>query len=170
MNKLKINKRQERFCREYVIDHNGKQAAIRSGYKPSGATVQGARMLTNDNVKEYINQLEHEVAATIGITAEKVLKEYAKIAFADAFEHINKDTGDVKADADGALFSQISVKATANGIDKTYRLHNKIPALDVLARYTGLISSSVDLNVTPATEEAFVEAINRIAEAKNKRN
>jgi len=47
MNNGHLTAKQERFCREYVIDLNGTQAAIRSGYSSKGADVQACRMLGN---------------------------------------------------------------------------------------------------------------------------
>lgn len=52
-----LTAKQKRFCEEYVIDFNGKQAAIRTGYSPKTANEQASRLLTNVNVKKYISEL-----------------------------------------------------------------------------------------------------------------
>ena len=51
-----MNARQKRFCDEYLIDCNATQAAIRAGYSPKTAKVTGAKMLTNANLKAYIDE------------------------------------------------------------------------------------------------------------------
>lgn len=68
-----LNAQQVRFCQEYVIDLNGKQAAIRAGYSENGAEVQASRLLTNVNVKQYVDQLKKQRAERAQITADYVL-------------------------------------------------------------------------------------------------
>lgn len=48
--------KQKRFCDEYLIDCNATQAAIRAGYSPKVARVTAAKMLTNANIKAYIDE------------------------------------------------------------------------------------------------------------------
>lgn len=49
-----MNAKHERFVAEYLIDLNGKQAAIRSGYSPRCAEVQACRLLRNAQVAEAV--------------------------------------------------------------------------------------------------------------------
>lgn len=48
--------RQKRFCDEYLIDCNATQAAIRAGYSSKVARVTAAKLLTNANIKSYIDE------------------------------------------------------------------------------------------------------------------
>ena len=41
----------ERFVREYLIDRNGTQAAIRAGYSPKTAAAQASRLLKDVKVQ-----------------------------------------------------------------------------------------------------------------------
>jgi phage terminase small subunit len=75
--------RQQFFVLEYLLDLNATQAAIRAGYRPSGARVQGERLLRNPDIAQAIQAEMAERAKRCGITAERVLEEYARIAFAD---------------------------------------------------------------------------------------
>jgi len=52
-----MNPKRQRFCEEYAVDLNGAQAAIRAGYAPGSAKVTASRLLTDDNVRECIDQL-----------------------------------------------------------------------------------------------------------------
>ena len=45
-----LNARQARFVAEYLVDLNGKQAAIRAGYSPKTAETCGPRLLRNVQV------------------------------------------------------------------------------------------------------------------------
>ena len=46
-----LTAKQKRFAAEYVIDHNGAQAAIRAGYAEKQAKSHASRMLRNVAVR-----------------------------------------------------------------------------------------------------------------------
>lgn len=50
-----MNNRQLAFCREYVKDSNGKQAAIRAGYAPKNAEITASQLLRVPKVKKHID-------------------------------------------------------------------------------------------------------------------
>lgn len=78
-----ITEKQRRFVDEYLIDLNGTQAAIRAGYSEATANEQASRMLANVNIQEYLQERRKAVQERTEITQDKVLKELAKIGFAD---------------------------------------------------------------------------------------
>ena len=61
------------FCREYLIDLNATQAAIRAGYSINTAKETGYENLTKPHIAEFIQVLMDERSASTGITAEYVL-------------------------------------------------------------------------------------------------
>ncbi len=73
--------RREQFCREYVIDFNGKQAAIRAGYSELAATEQGSRLLRSVHVRSRIDELLDGVTERSKLTAESVLADIALIKY-----------------------------------------------------------------------------------------
>jgi hypothetical protein len=46
--------KQSRFVEEYIVDLNGKRAAIRAGYSARSAEVQASRMLRDAKVKKAV--------------------------------------------------------------------------------------------------------------------
>lgn len=52
----KINKKQQRFIEEYLVDANATQAAIRAGYSAKTANEQASRMLAKVNIKSAIDE------------------------------------------------------------------------------------------------------------------
>lgn len=70
-----LNDKQERFCREYVIDLNGNQAAIRAGYSEATAQEQSSRLLSNVKVESRIKELQQGIAKRLDITADMVVAE-----------------------------------------------------------------------------------------------
>ena len=65
--------KQEAFVREYIIDLNATQAAIRAGYSARTAEAQGSRLLTNVNVKVALQSAMDARAKRTEITADYVL-------------------------------------------------------------------------------------------------
>lgn len=52
-----LTAKQKRFCQEYVIDFNGAQAAIRTGYSVKTARMIASENLTKPNIKKYVSDL-----------------------------------------------------------------------------------------------------------------
>lgn len=82
---LESTKRQA-FVDEYLVDLNGKQAAIRAGYSPTSASVTAARLLADVNVKAAIDARMKERENRTEITQDMVLRRWWDIATADAAE------------------------------------------------------------------------------------
>jgi phage terminase small subunit len=83
-----INDKQERFCKEYIIDFNAKQAAIRAGYSEKTAENQASRLLSFVKIKKYIDNLKKPIEKKLEITRERIANNFLKYA------EINPD-GDV---------------------------------------------------------------------------
>ena len=71
----KLTDKQEMFCKEYLIDLNATQAAIRVGYSVKTAEAQSSRLLTNVNIQERITELKESRSNRIEMNADGVLKE-----------------------------------------------------------------------------------------------
>lgn len=78
----KLTAKQERFCREYIIDLNATQAAIRAGYSKKTANRIASENLSKLDIQKKIQELQQERAERTEITQDKVLKELAGIGFA----------------------------------------------------------------------------------------
>ena len=79
----KLTPKQKRFCLEYIVDLNGKQAAIRAKYSEKTAKEQACRLLTNVYIKAEVKKFMDKRADKLEITAERVLKELARLAYID---------------------------------------------------------------------------------------
>ena len=87
----KLTDKQKRFCDEYLIDGNATQAAIRAGYSPKTANEQGARLLANVSISEYIRARQKKTADKLSLTHERLAEEYARVAFSDVRRLYNED-------------------------------------------------------------------------------
>lgn len=81
----RLQPREQRFVQEYLVDLNGTQAYMRvePGTTEKSARTLASRMLAKVNVQEAISVERAKAAAQIGLTRERVLAEYAKLAFFD---------------------------------------------------------------------------------------
>lgn len=87
----KLTAKQEAFCREYLIDLNATQAAIRAGYSQKTARAIGARLLTNVDVQGAVQKAMQDRSEKTGITAARVLTEIGRLAFADIRKIFTED-------------------------------------------------------------------------------
>ena len=71
------------FVREYLVDLNGTQAAIRAGYSEASAHTTAHDLLRNPKVADAIDTA---LAESPGITRARIVDELAKIAFSNAGE------------------------------------------------------------------------------------
>lgn len=86
---MRLTPKQRRFVNEYCVDENATQAYIRAGYSPEGAGPSAHALLKNPKVKDAIAERMEECAVAASVTPEMVLREWAKIAFADPNELVN---------------------------------------------------------------------------------
>jgi len=75
-----LRPRQERFVEEYLLDLNAKQAAIRAGYSPKTAEVQGSRLLSNAKVQRALREAIDRRAAKVEIDQNWVVSRLALVA------------------------------------------------------------------------------------------
>ncbi len=149
--------KQKRFCEEYMIDLNATQAAIRAGYSPKTANEQAARLLANASIQNRIAQLQAEQSRRTGVSADRVVRELARIAFANASDLIDPETASVKLDAsrdDLAAVQSIKVKSFGeDGLEHEVKLADKLKALDLLGRHLGMFNGAGDIAEGKALED-----------------
>lgn len=78
-----LTDKQEMFCREFIVDLNGTQAAIRAGYSEKTANEQASQLLAKLSVQSRVAQLKAERAQRLGVSADQVLQWWVDIATAD---------------------------------------------------------------------------------------
>jgi phage terminase small subunit len=72
--------KQEAFVREYLVDLNATQAAIRAGYSAKTANEQGARLLANVSIASAVQAAMDARSERTEITADYVLAGIKEIA------------------------------------------------------------------------------------------
>lgn len=158
-----LNPRQATFVREYLVDLNANQAALRAGYSPSkaGLYTHGALLLRRPQIAEAVKQAMDERAERTRVTADRVLQEIAAIAFSDIGavcawrgHSAGKDQAagrDYRRyDTELEIFDSSRIDPLARrAIAKVRRMergalriemHDKLGALELLGRHLGLFA------------------------------
>lgn len=165
-----LTPKQRAFVREYLIDLNATQAAIRAGYSENTAYSIGQENLKKPEIASAIEAAMKIRSDRTDITADRVLRELAKIGFADIRKAIkwhshlineedNPEGGDVAViktivtnqvelvasedldDETAAAISEIS-QNTSGGIK--LKLHDKRAALVDMGRHLGMFTDKVE--------------------------
>lgn len=71
----KLTAKQEAFVREYVVDKNATQAAIRAGYSENTAHAIGQENLRKPIIKEAVDELLNEHAERCAVTVDSLTDE-----------------------------------------------------------------------------------------------
>ncbi len=87
----KLKAKPELFCREYIVDLNVTQAAIRAGYSAKTAYSSGQRLFKEEVVQQRINELKQDRINQLGVDANYVLLRLVEIDRMDAADIFNKD-------------------------------------------------------------------------------
>lgn len=114
-----MTQRQRFFVLEYLIDLDPKAAAIRAGYAPNHARSTGARLLRRTEIAAAIRVAMAERAARLGITPERVIEEYVRIAFVDLqlvtdLDSVGEYLAQVSEDGDEAAAALAYVEGLAH--------------------------------------------------------
>lgn len=143
----KLNNRQARFVAEYLVDLNATQAAIRAGYSERTAYRTGADNLKKPQIAEAIREAMEDREARTNVTADRVIRELAAIAFADPadYQRIRRGrltlTGTEEIPRDKRRAVQ-GYKRTRDGPEVV--LADKLRALELLMKHLGLLDKQED--------------------------
>lgn len=136
--------KQQKFVEEYLIDLNATQAAIRAGYKARRADSIGHENLRKHEIAIAIQEAMQGRSERTQIDADRVLQEYAKIAFLNPKDFYNND-GTIKgvhelSDDVAACIAGIEVvsRTKDNGeleTTKKFKISDKLKALQDVGRH-----------------------------------
>lgn len=98
---------------------------------------------------QAVAERQQALQQQLEITQERVLREYARIAFADMRRFASVGPGGITlkdsedwTDDDAAAVAEIAESTSKDGGSVRFKLHNKQPALDSLSRHLGLFRDS----------------------------
>lgn len=145
--------KQERFVREYLIDHNAKAAAKRAEYSPKTAEQIGYELLQKTSVACKLQQLKAKQAKRLDYSADRVLTELARVALIDVGKLFDEDghllpLKDMPEDARRAISSfEVETVSPKNGEEfvriSKVKLWSKDRTLEMLGKHHKLFTDVV---------------------------
>lgn len=142
-----LTEKQAAFCREYCLDYNGTQAAIRAGYTEKSARSEASRMLTKRNIQSAIREMQQDLEYLSGITKLWVLEQYknqATVSVPDVYEgwFDRKDLEGLPPEVSGCIKSvdTRSYKDEAGNSTEQVKLtfYDKQKALEAIRKMLGM--------------------------------
>jgi len=141
------------FVKEYLVNFNGKQAAIRAGYSPRTAEATASRLLTFVNVQAAIQEENQKRFERLEIKADEVLGEMAKLAFSDIRKLFDENGNLIPVhlldDDTAATIADVTVSEIDGGEDKPpsrlwkIKQWDKLKALELLGKHLALFTDRV---------------------------
>lgn len=154
---MDLSRKHELFVAEYLVSTNATKAAIAAGYAQNSAAVTGCKLLRKANIQAAIEAEKAKRFAKLEITAERVLKELARIAFFDPRKLFNADGSPKQIneldDDTAAVIAGLEVQELlagtgddkhAHGLSRKYKLADKRGALELLGKRLNLFNGKND--------------------------
>ncbi len=146
---LNLTGMQQAFCLKFFETGNATEAyrhayPVSRKWKDNAVNVQASVLLKNNKVKVRLAELDLLVQRDGEITVERVKQEWAKLAFSDMKDYATWGAGGVVLTDSAKLGSKTrAVKEISETKFKgertiTFKLHDKVSALDKLSRHLGL--------------------------------
>lgn len=140
--RMSLIPKHDRFVSEYLVDQNGKKAAIRAGYSPKTAQEQASRLLSNVKVRAAVDAKLKKVEEKSELTAERIHKAVRAILEFDPRQAFNND-GTLKdiskmPDDVAMAIAGIDVDDSIGDIKKV-KFSDRIRAAELAARLLGLL-------------------------------
>lgn len=161
----KLSGKRAAFVREYLKDLNGAAAAMRAGYcvgSPDSAKVTASRLLTDANVAAAVAEAQAKAAERCDVTVDRVVREYARIAFARVTDFLEFEPGKISLKSSAQLtesaiaaIAEIREHAATENDSRTisFKLHSKTAALEALGRHLGMFNDKLEVKLQGVVEE-----------------
>lgn len=159
-----LTTKQRVFILEYLRDFNATRAAMAAGYSKRTAYAIGFENLRKPDIQREIERFKTDMIDGLGLSVQRIVMEYMKIAFADMTDYVAfgtrempvRDEYGIVEDADGNPVMEMmgfvdlhesdevdgtiisEVKMGRDGV--SIKLHSKISALKALEKYTDFLT------------------------------
>jgi len=169
-----LNEKQKRFVKEYLVDMNATQAAIRAGYSEKTAGSQGFDLLKNPEIDRLIKQTGSKRMEKLDLSADRVLNAIAEIAFGDIRKAFTDDGAllrphewDDETAAAIAGMDIVTVSAGEGMVEHVAKIKrtDRLRALDMLARHHALYNDKLEVTGLDGLADRLARAAKRGEEA-----
>ena len=149
----KLSPKQKQFCKEYIVDLNATQAAIRAGYSQKTAKSKASQLLSKVNLQKEIQRLMDARSERLQITQDMVLRELAKLGFSN-MQNLYNDEGslipvhqldpDVSACLQEVWEDSVGSDEGTVVIKRKYKMSDKKSSLELIGRHLKMFTDKVE--------------------------
>ena len=143
---MALTLKQKKFVEEYVISGNATEAATKAGYSRRSAHNQATRMMKNDEVLAYKDQVLSRLESEKIAQADEILQYLTAVMRGESSSEVVV----VEGDGDGC--------SSARTMEKAPDEKERLKAAELLGKRFGLFTDKVDLTggeiVVTLTDEA----------------
>jgi len=152
---MALEKKQQAFCDEYIIDFNATQAAIRAGYSEKTAYSIGSENLTKPEIQEGIQRCMQERSKRTEVTQDRVLLEIARLAFNDprkAFDEfgnllpIQEWPDEVAAAISAIKITELKTDDGTRSVLKEVKFWDKGKQIELAGKHLGMFTDNFNIN------------------------
>lgn len=179
----KLTSKQEMFCKEYLVDLNATQAAIRAGYSENTATEIGCENLTKPNISNRIRILFGERSDRVELNSDYVLTRLKEIDELDILDIVKEDLSGFKLLSEWPKSWRVSISAvdmkrmittiddetSLETIIEKIKMPDKVKNIELLGRHVDIKAWDKDAvqvtnnNIMPVPVADSVESWEEIA-------
>lgn len=166
-----LTAKQKLFCQEYLVDLNGTQAAIRSGYSAKTAQEQSSRLLSNVMICSTIERLLQKRQKKVEVTADDILHELlilAKVDLSEAFDDLGhlRPIKEIPENVRRAISNvEVFEEFEGSGKNKVYigqtkkiKFWDKTKALELLGKHLKLFIDQHEVTHKRSLEDLLQES------------
>jgi phage terminase small subunit len=169
--KRPLTAKQQMFVKEYLIDLNATQAAIRAGYSAKTAEWIGPQLLGKSHVSEAVQAEMAKREKRTEITQDRVLNEIGKIAFVNLQDVYDEGGSLIEVKQlpreVAAALSSIKINLTEACALQEIKLHDKLRALEMIGKHLGMFRDGAkdeEDAPPPARVEIIVKDARKVSE------
>ena len=140
-----MREKEQIFCEEFLIDLNASAAALRAGYSPAYAK-DASKWIHPEHpekpkLRAEIDRLMALRSRRTGVSADRIVVELGKIAFANIGDVVDTKTGKVLPGALPENLAAIAGLRIKSGKISEHEVHlcDKLRAVELLMRHLGML-------------------------------
>lgn len=145
-----LNEKQKLFYKEYVVDANATQSAIRAGYSKKTAYSQGQRLLKNVEGQKYLEELMAEKENTLIASQDEVLQHLTMVLRGES----KSEEIVVEGIGEGCSRARTMMKGPSE--------KDKLRAAELLGKRYGLFKDKVEINGIDEEKKKLDEIITNL--------
>jgi len=157
----KLTPKMKMFCKEYIIDFNGSRAARATFPHNTHPRQKAFHLLTKDYIQAEIQEEVKKRENRTEITQDRVLKEYARLAFLDPQKFYDDEGNllpvtELPKDVAAALTGMdVSTRFNKESLRfdtlKKIKFADKKGALDSVAKHLGMLNDKLTIGIDDKT-------------------